>query len=167
MSDIENNKEEEVSRNKAFDYDEMVQSALRGVVRDALQQASKEGLSGRHHFYITFESTRPDVKVPEYLRKQHPEEITIVLQHQFWDLKADDKSFSVLLSFNEVQERIEVSYAALISFLDPSVKFGLQFEPSPPMVAEKKAKKEKVSESTKKVDNAKKVVELDTFRNKK
>src|SRR5690606_30894807 len=108
--------------------------------------------SGRHHFYITFESTRPDVKVPEYLRKQHPEEITIVLQHQFWDLKADDKGFSVLLSFNEVQERIEVSYAALISFLDPSVKFGLQFEPSSPAIAEKRSKKEKISE-TKKTDD--------------
>ncbi len=167
MSDVENNKEDEVSRNKAFDYDEMVQSALRGVVRDALQQTSKDGLSGRHHFYITFESTRPDVKVPEYLRKQHPEEITIVLQHQFWDLKADDKGFSVLLSFNEVQERIEVSYTALISFLDPSVKFGLQFEPSPPIINEKKTKKEKASDSVKAEDNAKKVVKLDTFRNKK
>ncbi|AIL12773.1 hypothetical protein IM40_03330 [Candidatus Paracaedimonas acanthamoebae] len=145
----------------------MVQAALRGVVRNALQKASKEGLSGRHHFYITFESSRPDVKVPEYLRKQHPEEITIVLQHQFWDLKADDKGFSVLLSFNEVQERIEVSYAALISFLDPSVKFGLQFEPSPPVLAEKRGKKEKVSDTKSTEDGAKKVVALDTFRNKK
>ncbi|MBN9412822.1 MAG: hypothetical protein J0H12_02695 [Candidatus Paracaedimonas acanthamoebae] len=166
MTDIEN-KDKDVGRNKAFDYDEMVQAALRGVVRNALQQASKEGLSGRHHFYITFESSRPDVKVPEYLRKQHPEEITIVLQHQFWDLKVDDKGFSVLLSFNEVQERIEVSYAALISFLDPSVKFGLQFEPSPPASPEKKTKKEKAEEPTKVEENKKKVVELDTFRNKK
>jgi hypothetical protein len=166
MTDIEN-REEDVSRNKVFDYDEMVQAALRGVVRNALQQAGKEGLSGRHHFYITFESTRPDVKVPEYLRKQHPEEITIVLQHQFWDLKADDKGFSVLLSFNEVQERIEVSYAALISFLDPSVKFGLQFEPSSPAISEKRSKKEKISETKKTDDGATKVVELDTFRNKK
>lgn len=166
MTDIEN-KDKDVGRNKAFDYDEMVQAALRGVVRNALQQASKEGLSGRHHFYITFESSRPDVKVPEYLRKQHPEEITIVLQHQFWDLKVDDKGFSVLLSFNEVQERIEVSYAALISFLDPSVKFGLQFEPNPPVSTEKKAKKEKAEEPVKTENNKKKVVELDTFRNKK
>lgn len=166
MSDIEN-KEEDVSRNKAFNYDEMVQSALRGVVQNALQQASKEGLSGRHHFYITFESSRPDVKVPEYLRKQHPEEITIVLQHQFWDLKVDDKGFSVLLSFNEIQEKIEVSYAALISFLDPSVKFGLQFEPSPPVMAEKKIKKEKTTEKEKSEGTSKKVVKLDTFRHKK
>ena len=166
MTDIEN-KEKDVSRNKAFDYDEMVQAALRSVVRNALQQASKEGLSGRHHFYITFESSRPDVKVPEYLRKQHPEEITIVLQHQFWDLKVDDKGFSVLLSFNEVQERIEVNYAALISFLDPSVKFGLQFEPSPPALTEKKNKKEKASDAKNTEDSVTKVVALDTFRNKK
>lgn len=166
MTDIEN-KDKDVSRNKAFDYDGMVQAALRGVVRNALQQASKEGLSGRHHFYITFESSRPDVKVPEYLRKQHPEEITIVLQHQFWDLKVDDKGFSVLLSFNEVQERLEVSYASLISFLDPSVKFGLQFEPSPPVFSEKKSKKDKVSDAKQEESKVTKVVALDTFRNKK
>jgi hypothetical protein len=115
-----------------FDYELMVQNSLRSVVKDALNHVEKHGLPGSHHFYITFETNRSDVKIPDFLRQKHPEEVTIVLQHQFWDLKIDEKGFSVSLSFNDVHEAIYVPYAAIISFLDPSVKFGLQFIPEEP-----------------------------------
>jgi hypothetical protein len=112
-----------------FDYDTMVQKALRGVVKEALTEAAEKGLTGAHHYYITFQTNRTDVKMPTSLRDKHPEEITIVLQHQFWDLKVTDTYFSVGLSFNDRQETLEVPYTAILSFLDPSVKFGLQFVP--------------------------------------
>lgn len=123
---------QKVHRVARFDYEQMVQKALRQVMQEALTYVEKNGLPGTHHFYITFETNRPDVVVPEFLRDKHPEEVTIVLQHQFWDLKVTDAGFSVLLSFNDVHEKIEVPYAAVISFLDPSVKFGLQFIPDEP-----------------------------------
>lgn len=115
-----------------FDYEVMVQEALRKVVQEALVQVEKNGLPGSHHFYITFQTDRPDVTLPNFLKDKHPEEITIVLQHQFWDLKVTDYGFSVSLSFNDVHEKIAVPYTAIISFLDPSVKFGLQFIPDEP-----------------------------------
>lgn len=113
-----------------LDYDEMIQEALRDVVRKTLKTVSSKGLPGDHHFYITFRTDRPDVSMPKYLREQHPDEVTIVLQHQFWDLKIEDKSFAVTLSFNGHHERLVVPYGALVSFMDPSVKFGLQFTPT-------------------------------------
>lgn len=115
-----------------FDYEVMVQEALRKVVQEALTQVEKNGLPGSHHFYITFQTDRPDVTLPNFLREKHPEEITIVLQHQFWDLNVTNNGFSVSLSFNDVHEKIAVPYTAIISFLDPSVKFGLQFIPDDP-----------------------------------
>ncbi len=158
---------------RGFDYDQMVQTALRRVVCQSLQFAAKNGLPGSHHFYLTFETNRHDVRIPEFLRERHPQEVTIVLQHQFWDLDADDEGFRVTLSFNDALERIEVPYAALISFLDPSVKFGLQFVPTPPQEAERKSRK---SSSSKAKSDAKaekssaeegnNVVTLDAFRKK-
>lgn len=115
-----------------FDYDTMVQKALREVVRSALKEVQEKGLSGSHHFYITFQTNRNDVGLPDYLRKKNPEEITIVLQHQFWDLKVTEIYFQVTLSFNDKPEIVTVPYTAIISFLDPSVKFGLQFVPDAP-----------------------------------
>ncbi len=151
---------------KMFDYDEMVQKALKQVVKEALKSSAENGLPGGHHFYITFQTVRPDVKLPQYLIDKHPEEITIVLQHQFWDLKVDDNGFEVSLSFNDTHEKLCVSYASLISFLDPYVKFGLQFTPEPaPQVALPKAKpvKKKGDEASSDSSN---VVTLDTFRKK-
>lgn len=114
-----------------FDYEAIVQKALRGAVKESLEKVRDDGFSGSHHFYITFETNRKDVDMPDFLREKHPEEITIVLQHQFWDLVITDTDFSVNLSFNDKQETIKVPYGAIISFLDPSVKFGLQFVPDP------------------------------------
>lgn len=115
-----------------LDYDKLIQEALRDVVRKTLQNVSKKGLPGNHHFYITFRTDRGDVVMPEYLREQHPDEVTVVLQHQFWDLNIEERSFSVTLSFNGHHERLVVPYGALVSFMDPSVKFGLQFTPDEP-----------------------------------
>lgn len=113
-----------------FNYDELVQKALISVVRDVLKDVSKNGLSGNHHFYIRFRTDHPKVKIPAYLKERHPEEIMIVIQYQFWNLEVFDYGFSVELSFNQVPELISVPFSALTAFVDPSVKFALQFTPS-------------------------------------
>tara|TARA_B100001750_G_C15032269_1_gene362384 strand:+ start:71 stop:547 length:477 start_codon:yes stop_codon:yes gene_type:complete len=150
---------------KAFDYDDMVQHALKGVVKETLKRVALEGLPGFHHFYITFQTNRPDVKIPSYLKDKHSNEITIVLQHQFWDLKIDDEGFDVSLSFNDNQEHIRVPFNALINFLDPHVKFGLQFTPEMPSKTDKTKQKKKVSSEPSK-ETLTNVVTLDTFRKK-
>ncbi len=114
--------------NDRFHYDALVDDALRSVVRRVLTQVAETGLPGSHHFYISFRSGDPGVELPEYLRAKYPEEMTIVLQHQYWDLILHDDSFEVTVSFNKQQERIKVPFAALSAFVDPSVRFGLQFD---------------------------------------
>ena len=114
--------------NDRFQYDALVDDALRSVVRRVLTQVAEKGLPGSHHFYISFRSTDPGVELPEYLRAKYPEEMTIVLQHQYWDLIIDANHFEVTVSFNKQQERIKVPFAALSAFVDPSVRFGLQFD---------------------------------------
>jgi hypothetical protein len=114
--------------NDRFQYDALVDDALRSVVRRVLTQVAEKGLPGSHHFYISFRSTDPGVELPEYLRAKYPEEMTIVLQHQYWDLILGPDSFEVTVSFNKQQERIKVPFAALSAFVDPSVRFGLQFD---------------------------------------
>ena len=110
-----------------FHYDKMIESALRGVVRDALARASEEGLPGDHHFYIGFATREPGVELPAVLLARFPEEMTIVIQHQFWDLKVEDERFSVVLSFQRWPERLVIPFAAIKSFADPSVNFALEF----------------------------------------
>ncbi|HTV89887.1 MAG TPA: ClpXP protease specificity-enhancing factor SspB [Stellaceae bacterium] len=116
-----------------YHYEQMVERALRGVVREALERAAKEGLRGAHHFYIGFATRLPGVAIPETLRERYPDEMTIVLQHQFWDLEIGRDSFSVTLSFQKQLERLTVPFAAVRSFADPSVNFALEFAmPAPP-----------------------------------
>ena len=114
--------------NDRFHYDALVDDALRSVVRRVLTQVAETGLPGSHHFYISFRSNDPGVELPDYLRAKYPDEMTIVLQHQYWDLIVRDTSFEVTVSFNKQQERIKVPFAALSAFVDPSVRFGLQFD---------------------------------------
>jgi hypothetical protein len=114
--------------NDRFHYDALVDDALRSVVRRVLTQVAEKGLPGSHHFYISFRSTDPGVELPDYLRAKYPEEMTIVLQHQYWDLVIGEESFEVTVSFNKQQEHIKVPFAALSAFVDPSVRFGLQFD---------------------------------------
>jgi hypothetical protein len=111
-----------------FDYPQMVQSALRGVVREALARTAREGLRGAHHFYVSFRTHVSGVVLPDYLLNQYPEEMTIILQHQFWGLEVGDREFSVTVSFQNRPEQLTIPFAAVTSFADPSVKFGLQFE---------------------------------------
>ena len=109
-------------------YDVLARDALRGVLRRVLTDAAEHGLPGDHHFYITFKSKAEGVKISPRLLAQYPEEMTIVLQHQFWDMKVTEDRFEVGLSFGGVPERLVVPLKAITSFLDPSVQFGLQFE---------------------------------------
>lgn len=112
-------------------YDLLAQDALRSVVRRVLSDAAKNGLPGEHHFYISFDTRHPGVRISNRLRGQYPEEMTIVLQHQFWDLTVADLGFDVGLSFNGITERLHVPYEAIKGFYDPSVQFGLQFQAAP------------------------------------
>jgi uncharacterized protein len=110
-----------------FHYDKMVERALRGVIRDALIRVAQEGVKGAHHFYIGFATKAPGVAIPPRLVERYPDEMTIVLQHQFWDLDVGDEQFSVLLSFDKQAERLTIPFAAIRSFADPSVEFALAF----------------------------------------
>jgi len=157
-----------------FQYERMVEAALRGVVRDALAKAGREGLRGAHHFYITFATAAPGVDIPEELRARFQPDMTIVLQHQFWDLEVDNEKFSVTLSFQKQLERLTIPFAAVRSFTDPSVEFALEFaapgaaegETAPRVAALPAAAKAAPKPDGKKEDEkpAAKVVALDTFR---
>jgi len=130
-------------------YDLLTQQALRGVVRDVLADAAKKGLPGDHHFYISFDTRADGVRISERLRAQYPEEMTIILQHQFWDLSVGDAGFEVGLSFGSIPEKLHVPLEAITGFFDPSVQFGLQFEEvsegegtqAPPALVQDKAPK--------------------------
>jgi hypothetical protein len=109
-------------------YDLLTQQALRGVVRQVLADTVKKGLTGEHHFYISFDTRADGVRLSDRLRGQYPEQMTIILQHQFWDLEVDDTGFEVGLSFGGVPEKLYVPFDSIKGFFDPSVQFGLQFE---------------------------------------
>ena len=171
-------------------YDVLTRDALRGVLRRVLSDAAVHGLPGEHHFFITFLSTADGVKLSPRLLAQYPEEMTVILQHQFWDLVVHEDRFEVGLSFGGIPERLVVPFAAIKSFFDPSVQFGLQFEtadaaaeamadaveppaknlPAPPApsavaVTASQAASEKAEEPAKSSEGAE-VVRLDRFRKK-
>ena len=109
-------------------YDILAQAALRGVVRTVLADAAKKGLPGEHHFKITFNTTAPGVRLSERMRARFPQEMTVVLQHQFWDLTVTEHAFEVGLSFGGIAEKVGVPFDAVMAFFDPAVQFGFQFE---------------------------------------
>lgn len=109
-------------------YDLLTQQALRGVVRSVLTDTAKKGLPGDHHFFITFDTQAHGVRMSDRLRGQYPEEMTVILQHQFWDLSVSDQAFDVGLSFGGITERLGIPFDSIKAFVDPSVQFGLQFE---------------------------------------
>ena len=165
----------EVEANLAKDlmnYKEMVETALKGVVREALARIAERGLPGNHYVYVTFRTHFPGVLMPEHLRKSYPDEMSIVLQHQFWGLAVHDDSFQVTLSFNNSQELLSVPFAAVTGFVDPSVEFGLQFKtgtadeeepvrqavPAPPRTTDDAA------DAPIREPNADNIVTLDKFR---
>jgi hypothetical protein len=110
-------------------YEALTQAAMRGVVREALRQGcNSNGLPGEHHFYLTFRTRAPGVKIADYLIERFPEEMTIVIQHQYWDLEVHDSHFEIILKFSGVPQHLHIPYAAITRFVDPSVNFGLTFE---------------------------------------
>jgi len=143
----------------------MVEEAMRSVVRDALVYTVEHGLPEPHHFYITFRTDLTGVKIPDFLRAQYPKEMTIVLEHQFWELDADDKQFGVTLSFHGQPQRLQVPLVAITAFADPSVPFGLEFrsgsEPAKPDAPEPPPAPSSPPES-----KPGEVVKLDAFRKK-
>jgi len=109
-------------------YDLMAQEALRGVVRSALEVVATEGLPGEHHFFIAFDTNHPGVEISDELHERYPEDMTIVVQHQYWDLEVNDDHFKISLTFSKVLEQLVIPYIAVKGFFDPSVQFGLQFQ---------------------------------------
>ena len=110
-------------------YDIVIQDALRGAVRKILEEVVRTGLPGEHHFYIAFDTTAPGVRISPRIRERYPQEMTVVMQHQFWDLIVGEHLFEVGLSFNGIPERLVIPYSAIKGFFDPSVQFALEFEP--------------------------------------
>jgi len=170
---------EEAPPESLLPYERWTENALRVVVLDALEHAAREGLPGEHHFYISFRTDHPGVSVPGHLMARYPTEITIVLQHRFWDLKIDREKpgFSVGLSFGGVPAQLVVPLSALTAFHDPHVRFGLRFEPeaaAESAAPELKPLPEPLPESLPELQSAPtpepaqpQVVSLDAFRRKR
>ena len=161
-------------------YDVLARDALRGVLRRVLTDAAEHGLPGDHHFFITFVSTAEGVKLSPRLLAQYPEEMTVILQHQFWDLVVTEDRFEVGLSFGGIPERLVIPFSAIKSFFDPSVQFGLQFETSDaapgaaeesqvtalPSTSVPQAPEKEVPDEPEKPSEGAEVVRLDRFRKK-
>ena len=155
-------------------YDQLAQNALRGVVREALRKVERSGLPGEHHFFIAFHTRHPGVDIGERLAARYPREMTIVLQHQFWNLVVSEDRFQVELSFDNIPEKLMVPFSAVKGFLDPAVQFGLQFEvvnvEATPQADNKAVAQPVASEAevkdTETAGEAPKVVSLDAFRKK-
>ena len=145
-------------------YEHLVERALMHVVRDALELARENGLDG-NHFYITFQTNRPDVVLSKRLKASYPDEMTVVLQHEYSDLDVSDKAFSVTLSFGNIPERITVPFAAITRFADPYAQFGLSFKPE--VATAPKPKKKEKTEKPAKDEKSENVVSLSAFRKKK
>ena len=151
-----------------MNYDALIQDALRGVVKAALKRAaSPEGIPGDHHFYITFKTQAPGVSGPADVLGKYPQEMTIVLQHQYWDLAPGETFFSLTLQFGGQPKSLSIPYAAVSRFDDPSVPFSLQFQVAdPPAPAKVQPKAPKAAKSPPAADDEPKVVSLDQFRKK-
>jgi hypothetical protein len=150
-------------------YQEWIDQALRDVVRRALRHACEFGLPLQHHFYITFRTGAEGVEVSPRLKAQHPEEMTIVLQHQFWDLDVDEDGFSVTVKFGGKRDRLRVPFQAMTAFADPAINFGLQFKQTPAVGEAKTPDEEKQEDAPEEAEGAQKpgsVIPLDTFRKK-
>ncbi len=152
-------------------YEALSQAAMRGVVREALRHTAKNGSTpGEHHFYITFRSKAPGVKMADHLVERFPDEMTIVVQHQFWDLEVHDGHFEIVLKFSGVPQHISIPFAAMTRFVDPAVNFGVSFEKTKIGDNDAIVKPATESEATElvqdDVDPSETVVSLDAFRRK-
>jgi hypothetical protein len=147
-------------------YNHLVETALRQVVQDVVRRVAERGLPGEHHFYLTFRTDHPDVELSPALRARYPNEMTVVLQHQFWDLVVDDEGFAVSLSFSGVSERLRVGWSAVKVFADPTVEFGLQFSVPEPDADAPDAKQADTASDRQADAGSAEVVTLDRFRKK-
>ena len=150
-----------------INYPAIIDQAMRGVVREVLKKVQVGGLPAEHHFFISYATTHHEVKMSEALRAKYPKEITIVIQHQFWDFKVEYKQFHVTMSFGGVPEKLTIPFAALTGFADPSIKFGLQFQP--PDVSKEEVATIKIPAPTptnEAADGGDKIISLDAFRKK-
>ena len=153
-------------------YDILTQEAMRGVVRKVLAEVARAGLPGEHHFFTSFSTHAPGVRISEELLKQYDKEMTIVLQNQYWDLKVTESAFEVGLSFNGQPEMLHIPFAAIKGFFDPSVQFGLQFDPA--TAADDRDEEEAAADAHAEAadgeahaaESGEKVVSLDAFRKK-
>ncbi|SEW12130.1 hypothetical protein SAMN04488515_1157 [Cognatiyoonia koreensis] len=153
----------------SIDYGNLMHRAMRGLIQNVLTRVAKDGLPGKHHFFITFDTMHPDVEIADWLSDRYPGEMTVVMQEWFADLHVSDDGFSVTLSFGDAPETIYIPYDSIKTFVDPSVEFGLRFEtqddsgeidddiPEAPM-------EEMVEEQTKSARGDAEVVSLDQFR---
>ncbi|MCC7380580.1 MAG: stringent starvation protein B [Deltaproteobacteria bacterium] len=148
-----------------IDYAQLLQAALRTLVRSALALAARpEGLPGEHHFFVTYKTQAPGVEIPAHLRAEHPEEMTIVIRSHYWDLAPTETGFSVELLFHDRRERLTIPYAAVSRFVDPSASFALQFEveiPAAPGAVDDPSAEDEASS-----EEGARVVSLDAFRKK-
>ncbi|MEM8962437.1 MAG: ClpXP protease specificity-enhancing factor SspB [Acidobacteriota bacterium] len=150
----------------SFDYQGMIQEALRDVVRMALEQVAASGLPGEHHFYIAFDTRVPGVRLPPWLHQQYPETMTVVLQHQFWDLVVDHEAFSVTLTFGGKRTSLTVPWIAVVGFNDPAVSFGLHFQSPLERDAEPEAVAEDAEPAEDEPQRDAEIISLDAFRRK-
>jgi len=163
-----------------LDYGKLIDEAMHHVVRKTLQLVGEQGLPSDHHFFITFQTNYPGVALSEVLRSRYPDEMTIVVQHQFWDLEVEEDKFSIVLSFDNVKQLLVVPFGSLVSFADPSVKFGLQFQgdmlddgfddddddDGAPLPPSGRSSKEKDGDKGENISDGSNVVTLDNFRKK-
>lgn len=147
-------------------YEKLIDAALRSVVRRTLRHVAERGLSGPHHIHLSFQTGYPGVEMPEHLRTQYPDEMTIVLQHEFWGLEVEDSAFAVTLSFNNMQERLSIPFDAITRFADPGVRFGLQFQSGARPPAGAKTKRKHPAKTESKPEAGAQVITLDSFRKK-
>ena len=160
-------------------YQALTDSALRGVVRDALRRIEKSGLIGAHHFYLTFKTHAEGVDIPDFLKEQYPDEMTIIIQHQYWALKVKEDYFEVTLTFKKLPAPLHIPFNALTAFFDPGVQFGLQFRsegeagksgpvmvPTPGLRAARRPEQPRRCPPPKSPPAPGEVVSLDSFRKK-
>ena len=170
-----NNNDDGTLNIKGFDYDDLVEESLKNVVKKVLKITAESGLVGNNHFFISFNGNDNEVIVPDELKSSDSSEIKIIIQHQFWDLKATDEHFEVTLSFNGQKKNIYVPYKAITSFTDPSVGFGLQFKIEEKKIIPNEEKKdenivlENKKEQTKQTNETEsgEIISLNEFRDKK
>lgn len=154
-----------MSSSDRLDYGNLMQRAMRGMMAEVLSQVAEDGLPGEHHFYISFDTAHPGVDMPDWLRESYPDEMTIVLQEWFADLAVTPDRFSVTLNFSDQAQTLVIPLGAVKTFVDPSVKFGLKFDPQDPEESDLPSIDLDMDEEPQETESASaEVVSLDSFR---